>query len=337
MNDIIVKPLETYEPPNVPTLAESRKNPDFLKKLPLRWRQKAAVLAAAGLLGAWAFSGCAEQTPETANPEPADNDENYNSENNDNQGGDDVSVIDYTTDPPTVTITTKPAETTEPNVITTTTAPEIVTILPEIIETPPVITTTAATTTATPPVITNPVINTPDTDNDLLFRMHTGGSGGVYYIVHFTEQEALGIIRSQLEAAGLNLGCALPDYTVEIEKMDEFRMMPYTIGADLSLYDSIRNVAIALGSWRNTQEIVEEFEKQNSDIAFGAFRVPNTDSHISAWDYDWYEDENGNWLREEPSGEIIAADKARARPILEAELNNQIQKFIEHLKAEGII
>jgi hypothetical protein len=36
-------------------------------------------------------------------------------------------------------------------------------------------------------------------------RVHGGGAASIYYIAHITEQEALGIIRTQLEAAGLNL------------------------------------------------------------------------------------------------------------------------------------
>jgi hypothetical protein len=69
MNEIIVKPLESYQPPNLPTLEESRKNPDFLKKLPLRWRKKAAVIAAAVLLVCIMLTACGT--------EPMSADDNY--------------------------------------------------------------------------------------------------------------------------------------------------------------------------------------------------------------------------------------------------------------------
>jgi hypothetical protein len=198
MNDIIVKPLETYVPPNVPTLAESRKNPDFLKKLPLRWRKHAALLAAAGLMGAWALAGCAEKPPEED------------------------------------------------------------------------------------------------------FRMHTGGAGGIMYVVYFTEQEALDIIRMQLEEVGLKFDAEPPDYRAEHGH------------AGIDLFDSERNIAITFLNWwlgggpegnSVTERIKNELEKQDDSITAGVFFSVET----------------------------------RSEEFLLEHLNQQIQYFIEHLKAEGII
>jgi hypothetical protein len=239
MNDIIVKPLETYEPPNVPTLAESRKNPDFLKKLPLRWRKHAALLAAAGLMGAWALAGCAEPNPYIKGA--ADDDFTY----------------------------------------------------------------------------------TAYIERDLELRMHVGGSGGAWYVVYLTEQEMLGIIRAQLEMAGLRFGAQLPKYSVEIEVNDFDRS--YTFKGTLKLYDDVRGVAVAFTNARSISEILSGFKKQNKNITFGVFSVPGTNSDLYAI------------MGEAPSDEEIETEKARARPILEEELNNQIQKFIELLRKEGII
>ncbi|MCL2447048.1 MAG: hypothetical protein FWD06_09815 [Oscillospiraceae bacterium] len=47
-------PVETYHPPNIPTLAE--KPP--LQTLPKRWAKNAAVLACVGVLGATMLAGC---------------------------------------------------------------------------------------------------------------------------------------------------------------------------------------------------------------------------------------------------------------------------------------
>jgi hypothetical protein len=199
-NEITVKPLKTYQPPNVPTLEESRKNPGLLKKLPLRWRKKAVVIAAAGIMGAWAFAGC--------------------------------------------------------------------------------------------------------TSDD--FRMHGGGSPPApFYIVQFTEQEALEIIRLQLEAAGLN-----------------FDIIP---SDERYLFDSEKNVAISYLSSRGWEDsrvrerIITDIEKEN--IIMGFFNNLGTTSR--QFHHDPSEEEKAE------AYEII--------PVLEAELIEQIDNFIEKLKAEGIL
>jgi len=56
---LCMKPVNTYEAPKIPTLEETRDNPELLKKLPSRWQKNAAVIVSIGLMGAITLSGCA--------------------------------------------------------------------------------------------------------------------------------------------------------------------------------------------------------------------------------------------------------------------------------------
>lgn len=288
MNDITVKPLKNYTPPNVPTLEESRKNPDFLKKLPLRWRKHAAIIVAAGLMGAWAFSGCAERAEQGAESQS----ENYNNGNQgENKNSENTPEIDY-------------------------------------------------------------FIPTPYTIDDLVIRTHHGGScGSPYYIAYLTEQEALGIIRMSLEAVGLNFNAEPPDYRAGWNGQ---------IG--LELFDSDKNVAIAFlnanrsyggagivgGSWL-AEILTEEFTEQNPTFKFGVFYIPYTgisyDIDYSLDDNDewvekyvfWERDDNGERKSRDATDEDIAQAKIEARERLEENARLQIQKFVDYLRAEGIL
>jgi hypothetical protein len=105
---------------------------------------------------------------------------------------------------------------------------------------------------------------------DVEVRLHFGGEGSAFYVAHITEQEALGIIRAQLEAAGLDLSAAPPDYEIFTD------MWIQPLG--LNLFDVERNVAIAyvdtLG-WSffsaTREDILREFAELNRRIAVGAF------------------------------------------------------------------
>jgi len=58
-----IKPMESYEAPKVPTLAQIYKNPEPLKKLPKRWVKNAAVVAGVGILGLSTLAGCLSRAP----------------------------------------------------------------------------------------------------------------------------------------------------------------------------------------------------------------------------------------------------------------------------------
>jgi hypothetical protein len=256
-NELTVKPLETYKPPSVPTLAESRKNPDFLKKLPLRWRKSAAVLAAAGLLGTFmlAGAGCAEQV--TRNPAGS---------------GTEAEIF-------------------------------------------------------TP---------TPYTQDDLLFRMHTGGSGGVYYVVYFTEQEMLGIIRAQLEMAGLRFGGEPPDYRVGWDEQIGIDLYDDALGVAVTRLDySESNPGFGSTGMSSAVRYAQDFSQQNKDITFGVFFTSGGATTLNPYNYRI--DDDDWWNFEDPPEDEVEEAKAFARPMLEENLNWQIEEFIKLLTEKGII
>jgi len=55
-NNTHLIPLKTYTAPNLPTLSTAQKNQALLKKLPMRWQKKAAVVACVGIIGLSSFS-----------------------------------------------------------------------------------------------------------------------------------------------------------------------------------------------------------------------------------------------------------------------------------------
>lgn len=162
----------------------------------------------------------------------------------------------------------------------------------------------------------------------LMVSSHIGGAvGNPIYVVHLTEQEAFGILRMQLEAAGLNFNSPPPDYTVYRRGW----------GSDvtLDLFDEDRGVAIANISWEDShlpfmawgsglaQGTVREFAELTSDISVGVFYNPGHTVRTFRWG------------RPGP-GEMLAA-RATARPLLEANLTAQVQNFIDFLQSEGIL
>jgi len=164
-------------------------------------------------------------------------------------------------------------------------------------------------------------------DSDLVFRLTHGGAGFAFYVVHFTEQEALNIIKAQLEAAGLNFGATVPEYTFDWGGFGGSNFP--TIGIDL--FDEERNVAITHINldmqdllWRWNISVAENLSAQNQDITFGVFRTPNWTSRFHV-------------RGQPPTDEQIAEEKMTARPILKANLTSQVQRFINLLLAEGIL
>ena len=277
---LCISPLENYEAPDIPNLDASRKDNALLKKLPLRWQKKAAVISCLGLLGATALSGCAYYDLVSGSGRI-------------HHGGGAAMPIYFD-------------RVIEP-------------------ETPANITVPAA--------------------EDLELRIHFGGGGfGPIYIVHLTEQEALAIIRSQLEAEGLNFGADPPDYDVDFNSWLDF-----SVG--LELFDEENGVAVAHISWENNNiqffshggrhladEVAEKFAELNNDISIGVFYNPGESLGMGADWWGWESEDHplrGDLGEEyqEPNDEI----KAEARKALVDRLTAQVQDFVERLRAEGII
>jgi len=154
-------------------------------------------------------------------------------------------------------------------------------------------------------------------EDELLFRLHTGGGGASFYVVHLTEQEAFGIIRARLEAAGLEFGATPPNHTIEWG----------THEVSLDLFDSQKNVAIAHLSWLGASRgfmpsehmlaayLEEQFAEQVNDTTIGVFYNP------------------GRGL----GGNILRENIEDARPLLRRQLTNQADIFIASLQSMEIL
>ncbi|MCL2854455.1 MAG: hypothetical protein FWE21_02425 [Defluviitaleaceae bacterium] len=164
-------------------------------------------------------------------------------------------------------------------------------------------------------------------DFDLVIRVHHGGFGSASYVVHMTEQEALGIIRRRLEAAGLRFCDTPPNYTVFDNASSRT-----TVG--LSLFDKENNVAVAHIGWeadfgrftgRWDAERAKEVFAQQTDIKVGTFYA----SHFQI--------EGVNARIGRLSRRQRREAQVEARSVLEKRLNNQIEAFIKFLHNEGIM
>jgi hypothetical protein len=122
----------------------------------------------------------------------------------------------------------------------------------------------------------------------------------------------LGIIRTQLEAAGLNFDAEPPNYTATL----------YGTSVSLDLYDSSRNVAVAFYKWASDRH-KHEFEMRNRDITFGVFNDGGVRTNLC--EVCGFTDDQKTESNEE------------AMPQLEEQLNQQIEEFIELLREKGII
>ena len=57
-SQLVIKPVESYNTPQIPTMEETRNNPQMLKKLPSRWQKNRKILLCAGLAGTLSLSSC---------------------------------------------------------------------------------------------------------------------------------------------------------------------------------------------------------------------------------------------------------------------------------------
>jgi hypothetical protein len=146
---------------------------------------------------------------------------------------------------------------------------------------------------------------------------HFGGCiGSPVYVVYLTENEALGIIRSGLEAAGLEFNTEPPDYVATLFRQE----------VTLNLYDKDKGVAISCSDLYfhdiYKDEVISQFLQQNKDMKFGLFF---NDRHWSGICSMCITDKVTEQVNEE--GKLI----------LEDNLNTQIEQFIELLRKEEII
>ena len=158
---------------------------------------------------------------------------------------------------------------------------------------------------------------------DLCIRSHHGGAHGPIYVAHLTEQEVFGIISSRLEAVGLHLNDEVPRNAVE-------DFWGQIIAIDL--FDSQHNVGVVHLSWLISNQpfsarerafstqIAESFAEQTHDVTIGVF---NTPGQMLGWGSE--------------DAEINAGLATDIRSELLADLDEQLDAFIDQLQEEGVI
>ena len=148
--------------------------------------------------------------------------------------------------------------------------------------------------------------------------LHHGGAGGApMYVVQLTEQEAIEIIRAQLEETGLRFNDPKEPYSVRID-WDT---------AEIILVNEEKDIRIALVDrwwvWNN-----EEREMEN--------RLEFTKNAIQQFEYEF--DINVNSVIFNLQDEVWTRDDQPGRiEEIEADIIQQVQDFIEQLRQEGII
>jgi len=176
-------------------------------------------------------------------------------------------------------------------------------------------------------------------EDNMLIRLHTGGMGSSFYMVHLTEQEVFGIIRARLEAAGLNFD-ALPPPGVVLADMYEGEYFYYPAlfvsrradSLDFDLFDEERNVAIKHISWIGTGRSFGQTEQQIASMVERILTKHASDINIGTF-YSTGRVVSGISSRSSVSYQRIAA----SRPILVRQLINQADIFIAQLQSEGIL
>lgn len=173
---------------------------------------------------------------------------------------------------------------------------------------------------------------------NLLVRLHTGGMGSSFYMVHLTEQEAFGIIRARLEAAGLNFDATPPPGIVfdpVHEKYFSFNEWAMRMGfgsLEFDLFDAEKDVAVTHVNWQGpmtsfrpcertlARNVADTLAVHASDIDVGVFHNPGrTVSNVVA------------------RRRVSYRQVAESRPIIVRQLINQADTFIAQLQSEGIL
>jgi len=167
---------------------------------------------------------------------------------------------------------------------------------------------------------------------ELAIRMHAGGSGSSFYVVYLTEQEAMGIIRARLEAAGFDFSARPPGHTVTMHGFRGERSREIS----LHLFDKEKGIAITALNWLESNrqwdawgewaaaEVERDFAAQTNDFAVHAFysrgAIPDV---FLAWANN--------------RGRVSRREAASFIPTLKADLHSQIDTYIALLQFDGIL
>jgi len=380
MNDFpSIDPVESYEAPKIPTFSDTYKDASILKALPSRWKQNAKVIACAGIIGAATLSGCVSARDVQNNDEAeqygyveqigddGDNDGNKHSgddelnggnelSSDDGQNGNDWRDVDYRQygdgsreddsrqNSNDEWIFNYPQDITYwwnfdggQNVEDDWDDYHVGRVFPTQIN------------------------YNGYTEIDLELRSHMGGGGWASYIVYLTEQEALGIIRSQLEAAGLDFGAQQPDNKLTLVNCESDGRNSFVIGdtevgwccddgywcwelkVGIDLLDSEKGVAVSATRESYLPDsaatvISDGFAVQLPGIRVGLFLRPNQTIGSGGYERD---EELGtgfyNWPNEDDMEAKVIEDGEAIALNLISNLTEQTQQFIALLREEGIL
>jgi hypothetical protein len=185
-------------------------------------------------------------------------------------------------------------------------------------------------------------VTSPARETPLDITVHHGGSGGSpFYVARLTEQEALGILRAELEAAGLRFGATPP----ELPELQGWNFWGNPEIA-LSLYDAERSVGVLFDTddqshlmriqwgWQGMGGIAEQIAPllaEQVDYPIGVFYNPGASvGGRPEWDGRWMDIE---WEAEAPTEE----NKTAAVVELRQAITEQTQVFIAFLQEQGVL
>jgi len=175
-------------------------------------------------------------------------------------------------------------------------------------------------------------------DLDINVRMHSGGSGSAFYVVHLTEQEMRNIVQAELEAAGLR---PVPARFARLNVLQTLQRNAWIDDPDyrsrpvgIDLFDVRRRVGISIISWEHNnrpffswgddylaRRYAEQFARHPALTltTVGVFYNPGVATGSGGWTSDW------EWTPLVPPTE---KQLTAAMPVLVAQVQLQVQNFL---------
>ena len=312
--ELSIAPVETYEAPEIPVFGSD--NSALLKKLPSRWQKNAKIVACIGIAGTLVLSGCRSELPYSPPHGEDDASEPYYSEHSPKQGKDEAPIPYYAVYP----LEQEKDETPEPYY----------------------------TVLYPPQPLSQDIFDNMHnlgypqgiysgySEYELVVRIHQGGDGASFYVVHLTEQEAYGIIRARLEAVGFNFSATPPEFNDD--RSDGSSSWFDLLG--ITLFDEQKNVGVSHLSWevsnrrftpwgRRFAMFVEDLFAGHTDITVGALFTPS----VYKGSTHTFTDNRERIALPPPEDE----DVERSHPVLVGQLISQIDMFIFLLQSDGIL